>query len=322
MLNISVLVPTYQRIQDLERCLLALSQQTRLPDEVVVVVRDNDSLTQDFLKQVALPNLCIRRVNVRVTGQVAALNQGLDSITNDIVAIIDDDAAPRSTWLAKIEHHFNQDPHLAGVGGRDWVHENGIILDQGEQPVVGLVQWFGRVIGNHHLGTGTVRSVDTLKGANMSFRRSKLQDVRFDTKLLGSGAQSHNDLNFCLNLRRKGARLIYDPSVAVDHYPGTRFDLDQRWQFSAISTFNTSYNEAWTILHYLPLPRCWAYLGWRFLIGSKSCPGCLQLVRIIPSEGLIALKRWLFTQRGCWAACGRWLQEAIRQPSHRRSSYN
>ncbi|MHC5721623.1 MAG: glycosyltransferase family 2 protein, partial [Nostoc sp.] len=36
----TVLIPTYRRPQDLSRCLLALQEQTKPVDQVIVVVRD------------------------------------------------------------------------------------------------------------------------------------------------------------------------------------------------------------------------------------------------------------------------------------------
>jgi len=38
-MSIAVIVPTYRRSQDLARCLEALQNQTRSPDEVIVVIR-------------------------------------------------------------------------------------------------------------------------------------------------------------------------------------------------------------------------------------------------------------------------------------------
>jgi cellulose synthase/poly-beta-1,6-N-acetylglucosamine synthase-like glycosyltransferase len=101
------------------------------------------------------------------------MNAGLDAACGDIIAFTDDDAAPHTDWLERIEAHFLSDTNIGGVGGRDWVY-HGTQLEEGEREVVGQVQWFGRVIGEHHLGVGEAREVDVLKGVNMSFRRSAI----------------------------------------------------------------------------------------------------------------------------------------------------
>src|SRR4028118_1425239 len=216
-MSITVLIPTYRRPKDLARCLEALQKQTRPADEVLVVVRDTDAETWTFLKAFNPDLLPLRTVTVSVTGVVAAMNAGLDTAQGDIIAIVDDDGAAHTDWLERVEAHYLADSRVGAVGGRDWVY-HGTQLEDGACKVVGRLQWFGRVIGNHHLGVGEPREVDVLKGANSSYRRAAIADLRFDKRLRGTGAQIHNELPFCLALRRAGWKIIDDPMVAIDHY--------------------------------------------------------------------------------------------------------
>ena len=48
-MKIAIVIPTYRRPKDLQRCLTALETQTQQADEVLVVVRNNDEETQAFL---------------------------------------------------------------------------------------------------------------------------------------------------------------------------------------------------------------------------------------------------------------------------------
>src|SRR5690606_14115209 len=155
----------------------------------------------------------LRIVEVKQSGQVHALNTGIEQSTGDILAITDDDTVPCREWLLLIEKIFSADSKVGGVGGRDWVHHDGKVVD-GVKQVVGKVSWYGRVKGNHHLGAGQAREVDVLKGANMSYRRTALKSIRFDERLRGVGAQVHNDLDFSLSVKRAGWKLIYSPDVA------------------------------------------------------------------------------------------------------------
>jgi GT2 family glycosyltransferase len=274
--HISVLVPTYRRPGDLTRCLQSIAAQSRPPDAVIVVCRENDFETRDALSggEIGIP---ISLVHVRATGVVAALNAGLARISGDVVAITDDDAAPRADWLKRIEEHFMRLPEIGGVGGRDYVHGDSWHADSVS---VGILEWFGRQVGNHHLGIGSPRYVDMLKGVNMSFRIAAIGEVRFDERLRGSGAQVHNELAFCLALGRKGWRFLYDPEVAVDHYPAQRFDEDQRSQKSLLAASNSAFNETLTLLDHLPILVQPVFLLWAILIGARDLPGIAQCVRL------------------------------------------
>lgn len=310
---ITVLIPTYRRPKDLARCLEALQKQTRPADEVLVVVRDNDTETWTFLEAFNPAPLPLRTVKMHISGQVAALNAGLDTAQGDIIAITDDDTSPHVNWLEHIETNFLSDECIGGVGGRDWMYFNGQLQDTSMHPgasqVVGRLQWFGRVIGNNHLGVGEPREVDILKGANMSYRRAAITGLRFDERLRGAGAETHNDWAFSLGVKRRGWKLIYDPAVAVDHHLGQRFDEDQRTkQFNPIANINAAHNETLVLLDYLPPERCLIYLIWAVLVGARDNRGFLQLLRFLPSEGNLAVQKWLASMQGRWQGWRTWRQ--------------
>ena len=306
-MQISTIVPTYRRQQDLARCLEALQKQTRLADEVLVVVRDTDTETRTFIESFQPQNLSLQTVTVKVSGVVAAMNAGLEVAQGDIIAFTDDDAAPHTDWLEKIESYFMADESVGGVGGRDWVYRNKQLLD-GKRELVGKLQWFGRAIGNHHIGVGKPREVDILKGVNMSFRRAAISGMRFDERMKGTGAQVHFELAFCLELKRKGWKMIYDPTIGVDHYRGQRFDEDLRDRFNAIAFSNAVHNETFVLLEHLsPIGRL-AFLLWAVLIGTRKARGLIQLLRFLPSERALAGRKWLASIEGRWQGWMTWRQ--------------
>jgi GT2 family glycosyltransferase len=298
-MKLTVLVPTYRRPNDLMRCLGALQQQTRTPDQVLVVARPEDDATRAVLAEpVVRGALALDCVTIEVAGQVAALNRGLDAASGDIVAITDDDAAPRPDWLARIATAFEADPDLGALGGRDWVHEGGQLLD-GDERCVGKIKPFGKVVGNHHLGVGEAREVDLLKGANMSYRREAIARIRFDERLRGTGAQAHNDMAFSMRVKRAGWKLVYDPLVAVDHYPAPRIRDDQRNAQSPTAIRNGAYNFHLTLREYLPPLRRVVAWWWYMLVGTRVYPGLVHpLLALASRDGVAVRERWRAARLG------------------------
>ena len=274
----------------------------------MIIVRDTDTETWTFLETFNYGCLPLRTVTVRVTGVVAAMNTGLDQAQGDLIAFTDDDAGPHPDWLASIEAHFLSDSTVGAVGGRDWVYYRGKLLE-GESPVVGRVQWFGRVIGNHHLGVGEAREVDVLKGVNMSFRRMALKNsggLHFDQRMLGTGAQVHFELAFTLALKQAGWKIIYDPKIGVNHYRGDRFDEDQRDNFNSLALSNAIHNETLILLeHFSPLQR-FVFLVWSILIGTREAVGFLQLLRLLPTQKTLAGRKFLASLRGRFQGWRTW----------------
>jgi glycosyltransferase involved in cell wall biosynthesis len=304
-MRLTVGIPSFRRPAELRRALDSLTRQERPVDEVVVVAREDDRETHCVAGEFAsvLPIVLER---VEKPGVVAAYNRAMDAATGDILSLIDDDAAPHSDWAKKIIQTFEDEPDLAGLGGKDHIFEDGRWLE-GEEPVVGIVKWNGRTIGNHHLGVGPRRDVDTIKGVNMSIRMSSLGKLRMDERLRGGGAQWHCELKLCLDLKAQGRRLAYDPSVVVDHLVGVRHDNDQRHTFNALAYENQIYNLTLALLEYLrPAGRMVLLLNATFVgIGGGYC-GILKSLILWPKLGKTSWRKFAASSRGVRGALRSW----------------
>lgn len=289
-----VIVPSYRRPGDLARCLAALRVQRRAPEQVIVSVRDGDYETRLLVDELAVAWPELRRADVAAGGVVAAMNAALALADTELIALTDDDAEPAADWIERIVVAIESGADVGGVGGRD-----DQVLAPGARPTVGRLQWFGRVIGNHHLGVGPARDVDVLKGVCCAFRAAPLRATGFDERLRGAGAQVHWELSLCLALRRAGWRLVYDPAIRVRHHVAIRHDGDQlhRGRFDAPPHEDAVFNETLILAEHLTGLRRVAFKLWSRAVGTAAEPGLLQLPRVLMREGRIALVRWRATQR-------------------------
>jgi GT2 family glycosyltransferase len=290
--RVSVVIPSYRRPQSLARCLDALECQETAAAETFVVIRADDLASQEVARERAVAVVLVRR-----RGVVAAMNAGLDASRGELIALTDDDSAPRPDWLTRIVATYASDPRIAAVGGRDWIHsyETGRLID-GSEPVVGVISRFGRVTGNHHVGVGDARDVDVLKGVNLSVRGELLRQIRFDERLRGVGTEHHWELGLCLALRRGGWRVIYDPAIAVDHYPQPRID-DSR-AFSPRELCDSRHNETVAVLEHPPSWRGGLHLLGAAAIGTRSAPGLAHLARSLSMRDIGSWSKFRGAQTG------------------------
>jgi len=115
-LNISVIIITSNRAKMLEGVLVSLVQQTRLPEEVVVV--DNNS--SDNTKEIAenfKGKLNIKYVLEVRKGIPIARNTGVGKSSGEIIVFTDDDCVADINWLHYLELSFLRDPSIGVVGG-------------------------------------------------------------------------------------------------------------------------------------------------------------------------------------------------------------
>jgi glycosyltransferase involved in cell wall biosynthesis len=253
----------------LAQSLLALARQSQPVDEIVVVCRREDGPTH----AVAGETPGVRRVEVDAPGVLAAMRAGARAASGDCIGFVDDDAEPHRGWLAGVMAHL-ADPAVGAVGGRDIVAPKpGARLTTD----VGRITAIGRLVGNHHLGAGPARDVDVLKAANMVFRRPALA---LPDGLRGAGAQVHFEVATSLWAADRGWRLVYDPSLLVDHFAGPRFDDDARNAQSARATANAAFNLVVCLASLRPgLQRRRLIYG--LLAGDKGAPGFLRAARAL-----------------------------------------
>ncbi|MEK7240772.1 MAG: glycosyltransferase [Gemmatimonadota bacterium] len=307
--RVSVLVPSYRRADALARCLSALDAQSHRADEIVVGVRAGDDATVAVVNAARAAGRPVTVAFTSIPGVVAAMQAALDASTGALIALTDDDARPRPDWIAGLLAHFESSGEIGGVGGRDWQP-----WERGNARRVGIAQWFGRVIGNHHLGHGPPRDVDILKGVNCTYRGQLLRAVGFDARLRGTGAQMYWELGVCLPLRRAGWRLVYDPQVAVDHDIAPRHDADtlHRGIFAEAPLRDAVHNETVELLEGRgPLSRA-VVMTWALLVGTVENPGFAQCARRLLHRDPVALRAWraAFLGRLAGAATAR------RRPRH------
>ena len=266
--TVSVVVPTWRRPDALRRCLEGLARQEQQPDEVIVVRRAED--TDAAAVVASAEGRRLREVVVDRPGQVAALQAGSAAACGDVVAFVDDDAVPRREWLRRLAAHYG-DSSVGAVGGRDVVHVGNRVLD-GDAGAVGMVTPWGRVLGDHHLGTGAAREVDHLKGANMSVRRPLLA---LPEGLRGAGAQVSNDLAISLAVAESGVRVVYEPAAIVDHHPAERFDDDGREHRTAAAIEDAAYNQSYVVMSLRPAVRRRRLL-YQLAVGERWSPGVVR----------------------------------------------
>jgi hypothetical protein len=238
---------------------------------------------------------------------VAALNCGLTAARGVIVAFVDDDAVPSVDWLKRIVETFERDDRVAAVGGRDVILLGGRVLEPERRrglrrvwpaPAVGRIQWFGRMLGNHHVGVGGARDVDVLKGVNMSFRREAVVGHGFDERLRGVGVQMHSELSICLPLRRRGLRVVYDPGISVLHYPAPRPLGKEREDHTREGVASSTHNEVLQILDYFGPGRRVVLTVWGFCVGTTCSPGLVVLTRDLLERRPAAWMRFDAAQHG------------------------
>ena len=271
-LTISVIIASYKRVPSLRKCIKSLEKQDRKPNEVIIALQSVDEESIEFVKDnIGEYNIKLKMVTTNKKGKIFQENAALRQTNGNIVCFIDDDAIAHPDWLKLIEQWYIKDEEIGGVGGQDIVHQPDETIDEKPVNVVGKITWFGRSIGNHHNVIKFVQYVDFLKGCNMSYRKKLLTQI--NEILLGLTVPFEEEW-IGLSIRQLGYKVVYDPSIKVDHFPPTpRKDYQDLRQWNTITAFIRGHNHVYTLLYYFSLPRKLIFLFYTLFIGDFQNPG-------------------------------------------------
>ncbi|WP_234737194.1 glycosyltransferase [Tellurirhabdus bombi] len=119
-MRFSVIIPVYNRPEELRELLESLVAQTRLPDEVVVV-EDGSVDKAEAVVNAFMDRLTIYYYFKPNTGQGFTRNYGFERATGDYFIIFDSDAIVPANYLELVEKHL-QESKLDAYGGPDAAH--------------------------------------------------------------------------------------------------------------------------------------------------------------------------------------------------------
>lgn len=173
----------------------------------------------------------IPAVRVVPTGPVGPAEKrdiAAQQASGEFLAFIDDDAYPRKDWLANALRHFD-DPRVGAVGGPAVTPPTDSLL----QRVSGAVYTSLLGGGPHayrYLPVGRLREIDDFPSVNLIVRKKAFEEVGgFDTHFWPG-----EDTKFCLDLVKKGWKILYDPDALVWHHRRSSplKHLQQVWRYA------------------------------------------------------------------------------------------
>jgi GT2 family glycosyltransferase len=221
-MKVSVVVCTLDREKALRDCINSLKNQSRKPDEIVIVSN----------KRLSIPGT---RVIIQKRGGLAnARNLSLKEVKGDIVVFFDDDTIMDKNYIKNILEIYDRYDNVGGVTGKI---EN-IVEDNIKKGVLGkIMRVYARIfcfsgffvttsgVGKV-LSTGftcanfeyvdEIMEVQCLSGCNMSYPKRILEDIgKFDEDLIGNNY--YEDVDYSYRVYKKGYKLYATPNARLKH---------------------------------------------------------------------------------------------------------
>ena len=216
----SIVVPTYNRAEQLKQCIEALETQPAvkaLEGEILIIDDASADNTQIAMRELirSTTHSMIRYVRLkRNCGPGYARNVGILLARGEYICFTDDDVVVTDKWLSTIRMEFENNPEIAGVGGWKIPRTESMPL---------LVRFkYMEDLQRHSLmsaqkGTAFFATIagDT---ASMCYHKSALIDVGgFNPRFSLPGAPAHEDWELKSRIHQKLYALLYTPRLLVHH---------------------------------------------------------------------------------------------------------
>ena len=198
-MQVSIVIPTYNRMNDVDACINSIVIQTTLPKEILIVDdSDNDEIEnlikykKEKFKEMGIALTYIK--NERERGLTTARNAGIKNAAGDIILFLDSDTILDRNYVKEILKIYKEKPDAMGVQG---IIQN---VEKEKKFTDKLIGIFNRLFYIQFdeknkfrllpsLGVSFPTFVDKiincewLSGANQSYKKEILEGFRFDENL-------------------------------------------------------------------------------------------------------------------------------------------
>jgi glycosyltransferase involved in cell wall biosynthesis len=229
--TISVIIPTHNRPESLARVAATLLEQTRLPDEIVIVNDGDLEIPSDLGESITSLGVAFEYCVFRSDrpSASASRNRGMDLAAGQILVMIDDDVLPETDCLDELEKMYEMAPDDAVAGIGAWPvpppPENrfGRSLWNFLTVLLGETCWSPRICAARYVALplalrAKLTPGKAMSGCLMSVRREIAADYRFDEEFFcGYVLGEDRDLGFRIArdrpvFRAAGLNVLHDPA--------------------------------------------------------------------------------------------------------------
>ena len=232
MLDLSIIIVSYNSKDFLKKCLLSIQQciESNLAYEIIVVDNNSSDKSSEMVKKEFSQIKLI--ANNQNLGFSKANNQGIkiSSRSKYVLFLNPDTIIQKNTIEEMVE--FMDKHEEAGASTCKLVMPNGEIDDASHRgfptPLNSFCHFTGlsrvfpksRIFGGYNLGWmdfEKIHEIDVLAGAFMMARRKAGEEVGWwDEDYFFYG----EDIEFCFQLKKKGWKIYYVPTVSIEHFKG------------------------------------------------------------------------------------------------------
>ena len=242
MTYFSVVIPTHNRLDMLQRVLDALEQQHDAPPFETIVI--NDGSTDETDKILSQRKGIVFRSQPN-SGPGRARNHGVSLARGRFIVFIGDDTVPEARFLAehaRTHRESNDDALVACLGYTGWPRNERVTA------FMDYINDYGLQFGYRLIEDGGTVPFNFFYTSNLSIDRQLLLDHPFDTTFPSAAWE---DIELAYRLEARGLKIRYNAKAITRHYHQMNVDSFARRQYTVGKSGAIFYRKHPELGHFL-----------------------------------------------------------------------
>ena len=240
---ISVIIPTYNRPQSLDRTLEGIYKSKVKPKEVVIIDQSEDENIQkayyDVINKYTDSNISIVYFRLKPASLTAARNEGARIAKEEIFICMDDDVDIDECLIGKIEDIMS-DKNIALIAGLDKLSTEvkdkftSYFFGTKDKKKSGTGYVTKSILGRYPMASEIKKETpaEWAMGYFFVVRKSLIDkfDIRWDENLKGYAYAEDLDFSvrYCRKAKELGLRCIISPRIIVEHLASKEYRIEKK----------------------------------------------------------------------------------------------
>jgi glycosyltransferase involved in cell wall biosynthesis len=250
-ISFSIVICTLNNVTGLEKCINSITQQTLIPNEIIIVHGDSNKEMEKSITKKIRPilqsNLIALKYIKTIRSLVSQRNIGIDNASGDVIVFLDDDVILEKDYFFYLFEVYQSkwNENLGGVQGSIIEASRGNSWSPIE--VIRKIFLYANITGSGRLLASVnpsfcgnpqeIKKVDIFNGCMMSFRRDILLKNRFDTNF--KEFWMCDDIELSYRISRK-YHLYQTPLARLHHIPSAP-NYEGRRKMTRMLVYNRFY---------------------------------------------------------------------------------
>lgn len=195
-MKISIIIPCYNEEKYIEKCLQSIINQTKKPNEIIIVNNNSTDNSIKIIKQYKKKYSFIKIINEKKQGIAYSRNKGFNYAFGDILVKCDADTILPLDWIKKTTEIFSKNKNIISYSNHFYLYD--LFIFKKSNIFSYIYQWISLKLYGHNVVNGPAYAI------------KKIIWEKIRNKVCLNDDEIHEDIDLSIHISKHGEIYIDD----------------------------------------------------------------------------------------------------------------